>query len=131
MKLSDKWWGEGSDAWPGRQRGTAGASTDKIVGSVEHTIMEFVKADASADVGSDAAKERPTWWNIALTLGHLESKMHAARVLDSSQEFKQSLLVYAQRIAHEGFRGKAEELIKELFGPTYWYINFIQSSAGC
>ena len=55
-----------------------------------------------------------------MTLGHLETKLHAARVLDSPQEYKQVLLVYAKKIADEGFRGKAEELIKELYGPVYW-----------
>jgi protein HIRA/HIR1 len=30
------------------------------------------------------------------------------------------LLVYAKKVAEEGFRGKAEELIKELFGLVYW-----------
>lgn len=55
-----------------------------------------------------------------MTLGHLETKLHAARVLDSPQEYKQALLVYAKKIADEGFRGKAEELIKELYGPVYW-----------
>jgi protein HIRA/HIR1 len=41
-------------------------------------------------------------------------------VLDSPQEYKQALLVYAKKIADEGFRAKAEELIKDLFGPLYW-----------
>ena len=27
-----------------------------------------------------------------------------------------------KKIADEGFRGKADELIKELFGPVYWYV---------
>ena len=67
-------------------------------------------------------KERPTWWNTALTLGHLESKLHAAKVLDSAAEYKQALLVYARKLADEGFRAKAEELIKELFGPVFWYF---------
>jgi len=30
--------------------------------------------------------------------------------------------VYAKKIADEGFRNKAEELIKELFGPVYWSV---------
>ncbi|KAG8961192.1 HIR complex subunit [Tulasnella sp. 425] len=29
-------------------------------------------------------------------------------------------MVYARRLADEGYRAKAEELIKELFGPIYW-----------
>ncbi len=43
-------------------------------------------------------------------------------MLDSSSEYKQTLLVYAKKIADEGFRNKAEELIKELFGPVYWSV---------
>ena len=42
-------------------------------------------------------------------------------MLDSEYEYKQVLLVYAKKIADEGFRAKAEELVKELFGPIYWY----------
>jgi hypothetical protein len=39
-------------------------------------------------------------------------------------EYKQILLVYAKKIADEGFRNKAEELIKDLFGPIYWFALF-------
>jgi len=55
-----------------------------------------------------------------MTLGHFESRLHAARLLDSGAEYKQALLLYAKKIADEGFRGKAEELVRELFGPIYW-----------
>jgi len=55
-----------------------------------------------------------------MTLGHLETRLHAARLLDSPAEYKQYLTLYAKRIADEGFRAKAEELIKELCGPIYW-----------
>jgi hypothetical protein len=27
-----------------------------------------------------------------------------------------------KKIADEGFKGKAEELVKELYGPVYWYV---------
>ncbi|TFY54282.1 hypothetical protein EVJ58_g8960 [Rhodofomes roseus] len=80
----------------------------------ESCISERVGDSAGAD------KQRPSWWHTALTLGHLETKLHAAKALESPQEYKQTLLVYAKRIADEGFRGKAEELVKELFGPVYW-----------
>jgi len=46
--------------------------------------------------------------------------LQATRVLESPAEYKQALLIYAKRIAEDGFRGKAEELVKELFGPLYW-----------
>jgi protein HIRA/HIR1 len=113
-KLSERWWAEGSDVWQGRQR----ANKDKdIVASIEGAI-------GSTSIPAPH-KERPTWWNTALTLGHLESKLHAAKALDSGLEYKQALLIYARKLADEGFRAKAEELIKELFGPIFWYIAYL------
>ncbi|KAH9887241.1 WD40 repeat-like protein [Cubamyces lactineus] len=116
-KLSEPWWAEGSDAWQGRQR-TNQASARGPVAIIEGAISERMAVDSSR-----AEKVRPAWWNAALTLGHLESKLHAAKALDSPQEYKQALLLYAKRIADEGFRAKAEELVKELFGPVYWRPN--------
>lgn len=113
VKLSERWWAEGSDVWQGRQRGGVNAASRGVVAGVEGVIAASAEDD-SAD------KPRPKWWSPAMTLGHLETKLHAARVLDSPQEYKQALLVYAKKIADEGFRGKAEELVKELFGPVYW-----------
>ncbi|EGO03480.1 hypothetical protein SERLA73DRAFT_83492 [Serpula lacrymans var. lacrymans S7.3] len=107
-KLSERWWSEGSDVWQGRQR-----PTKDVVASIEAAIS------ASGD-DTVANKQRPSWWTTALTLGHLETKMYSAKVLDSPQEYKQTLLVYAKNIADEGFRAKAEELIKEFFGPIFW-----------
>ncbi|KAJ7597545.1 histone transcription regulator 1 [Mycena floridula] len=82
IKLSEKWWSEGSDIWPGRQRNST-VSTRNITAAQKH---------------------RPGWWNTVMTLGHLESKLHACRLLESPLEYKQALL-------------EAEELINELFGP--------------
>ena len=48
--------------------------------------------------------------------------MHAARMLASPGEFKMALSLYAKTIADEGFRGKAEELLRELYGPVYLYV---------
>lgn len=113
IKLSERWWAEGSDAWQGRQRSSSNAASRGIVASVENAMPT-----SGEDSGAD--KQRPTWWSAAMTLGHLETKLHAARILDSPQEYKQALLVYAKKVADEGFRAKAEELIKDLFGPVYW-----------
>lgn len=67
---------------------------------------------------------RPAWWGTALTLGHLETRLHAAKTLESPQEYKHALILYAKKIADEGFRAKGEELVKELFGPTYWCVPY-------
>ncbi|KAG6379734.1 histone transcription regulator 1 [Boletus reticuloceps] len=107
IKLSERWWAEGSDVWQSRQR-----VNKDIVASIEGAI--------SAIAGTTEHRERPEWWSTALTLGHLESKIHAAKVLESPSEYKQALLLYAKKIADEGFRAKGEELIRDLFGPVYW-----------
>jgi len=111
VKLSEPWWAEGSDAWSSRPRNSS--TQQAVVASIENAISDRITP-------SPGTTQRPTWWTSALTLGHLESKLHAARVLESSVEYKQILLVYAKKIADEGFRNKAEELIKDLFGPVYW-----------
>jgi protein HIRA/HIR1 len=115
VKLSEPWWAEGSDVWSSRPRNSS--TQQAVVASIESSISERITP-------SPGTTHRPTWWTSALTLGHLESKLHAARVLDSSVEYKQILLVYAKKIADEGFRNKAEELIKDLYGPIYWFVPF-------
>jgi protein HIRA/HIR1 len=77
-------------------------------------------SDAINNASASAANARPAWWSTAITLGHLETRMHAIKLLESSAEYRQVVLLYAKKIADEGFRAKAEELIKELFGPVYW-----------
>lgn len=79
---------------------------------------------------SESFRDKPKseWWGPAMTLGHLETRLHATRLLESPTEYKQAMTMYAKRLADEGFRGKAEELIKELFGPVYWYVYFPSSS---
>ena len=112
VKLADRWWAEGSDFWQGRQRGNGSIANRGIMTSIEGSI---------AGIDEDSAeKPRPTWWSSALTLGHLETRLHATKLLDSPQEYRQAMLMYAKKIADEGFRSKAEELVKELYGPVYW-----------
>ncbi|KAH9477977.1 Protein HIR1 [Psilocybe cubensis] len=113
VKLADKWYADGSDFWQSRQRGNASTANRGIMTAIEGSISS--PPDESA-----AEIPRPSWWSSALTLAHLETKLHATRLLDSPQEYKQALLVYAKKMADEGFRSKAEELVRELFGPVYW-----------
>lgn len=119
-KLADRWWAEGSDFWQSRQsRNNNSLANRGILSSIEGSITSNHDEQLSA-----AEKPRPNWWSSALTLGHLETRMHAAKALDSPQEYRQAILMYAKKIADEAFRGKAEELIKELFGPVFWYVRW-------
>ena len=116
VKLSDKWWAGGSSAWQARSRTGAVNASRGVVATIENTLSEQAGPDDRAH------RERPNWWEAALTLGHLETRLQAAKVLESPTEYKQALLVYTKRLAEDGFRGKAEELVKELFGPLYWCV---------
>ncbi|KAK0215651.1 histone transcription regulator 1 [Armillaria fumosa] len=113
VKITDRWWSNGSDFWPGRQRSSAQSANRGVLNALEASVSE--SPDESA-----AEKPRPSWWGTALTLGHLETRLLSAKLLDSPSEYKQALLLYSKKIADEGFRAKAEELIKELCGPVYW-----------
>ncbi|KAF4616734.1 hypothetical protein D9613_008669 [Agrocybe pediades] len=113
VKLAERWWAEGSDFWSGRQRGNSTTANRGIMSTIESSIA-FTPDENAAE------KPRPNWWSAALTLGHLETRLHSTRILDSPQEYRQALLMYAKKIADEGFRAKGEELIRELFGPVYW-----------
>jgi protein HIRA/HIR1 len=58
-------------------------------------------------------------YRVAMSLAHLEVRMKAAVALDSPSEYRTFLLAYAKKLAEEGIRGKAEELVRELLGPVY------------
>lgn len=117
VRISSGWWADGSDVWTGRQRNSSAVASRGIIAILESGITDLLP-DRSLEPISQAP-----WWNIAKTLGHLEERQAAAKLLDSPAEFKHSLLLYAKAISDEGFRGKAEELIRALFGPVYWKPN--------
>lgn len=117
VKINELRWSLGSDQWEGKQRSNKASTSKGVIANLETTLTEMQTSDI---IALDDASERPTWWDVAYTLGHLETRMHAARVLDSPAEYKSSLAHYARKIAEEGYRAKAEELIKELCGPLYW-----------
>jgi len=115
LRISEARWSEGSDAWEGKHRTNKVSSSRGVISTLESALSDL---NMDCDSTTNATKYR--WWNAALTLGHLETKLHAAKVLDSPTEYRTALLFYAKRIAEEGFKGKAEELLKDLCGPLYW-----------
>lgn len=133
---SSTWWSKGSEYWEGRTRGrnaTARGVMRTIEGSVNDLIVQGVSDHANGIIHDMDVDDEPISlegeeqqklgheddWKAALSLGHLESRLAMCRVLDSPAEYKTSLLLYAQKLASEGFRSKAEELAKELMGPIY------------
>src|SRR5262245_8941162 len=71
VKLSERWLSEGSDAWQSRQRSSSTISARGIVSSIECAL-------STTPDPAEAEKPRPKWWSTALTLGHLETRMHGA-----------------------------------------------------
>ncbi|CAK5284490.1 unnamed protein product [Mycena citricolor] len=110
-KLTERWWSEGSDVWQARQRSATNPTANRGIVSVTEGSI------AGETTGAD--KKRPKFWSEAMTLAHLETRMHSARALDSPAEFKQALSQYTKKLAEEGYKNKAEELIRDLIGPMY------------
>lgn len=81
----------------------------------EDSDIEIVQpeGDESKKRGQDSD------WQNAMSLGHLETRLSACDVLESGQEYRQQLSLYAQRLASENLRTKAEELVRFLMGPIY------------
>ncbi|KAL7412023.1 WD40-repeat-containing domain protein [Mrakia frigida] len=105
--ISSKWFAHGSIFWEKRPPTSA---TRGIVAQV----------DAVLDEQSDGRGFLPTspWWEKAMSLGHLEGRMLACLELGAmSGEYRGYLNAYAKRLGDEGFRAKAEELVKDLAGP--------------
>lgn len=124
-KLADRWWAEGSEVWQRQQRSASTSGGNNNQGPVAYVEGYCIKSpapDESTGHAGDDRATRPPWWSEALTLGHLETRIYAAKTFDSPAEYKQALVAYARKIAEEGFRWKAEELIRELFGPVYWWV---------
>lgn len=131
-QISSTWWSKGSEHWEGRVRSNNSAGRG-VVKIIESETNDFLMAQPDlVDMEGDEARLRPSFegeeqkklgndddWKMALTLGHLENRMNAAIALDSLAEYRMFLALYAKRLAEEAFRGKAEELIKELLGPIY------------
>lgn len=132
-ELSTPWWSKGSDQWEARVRSSSMAARG-AVRIMESEANDWLLAAAGVDPAAGVDAEDVTQsvegeeqeklgtaedWSIALTLGHLEARMQMAIVLDSLPEYKSNLALYAKLLAEEGFRGKAEELLRELLGPVY------------
>jgi protein HIRA/HIR1 len=130
--VSTPWYSKGSEHWESRTRGRQGSvagvlrafegiTNDILVDqSVSGTARDD---DADVEMALVGEESEPIGhagdWSSAMTLAHLESRMAASEALDSPQEYKAALMLYASRLGADGFRNKAEELVRALMGPIY------------
>ncbi|CAO3675192.1 unnamed protein product [Umbelopsis vinacea] len=54
-----------------------------------------------------------------ITLGHIETQLAVAVLLDSPDEYRQWMIYYAKRLATENATERVDELCRWLLGPTY------------
>ena len=105
--ICSTWYLEGNDTRRGRSE-PAGPLAE-----IEAEILDVLAGRSVTEA------EKPEWWSEAMELGHLEGRMRAAELLDSKDEYKHWLVRYASLLGKEGFRGRAEELVRELMGPVF------------
>lgn len=112
-EVSTVWWVESSSLFA---RGAQPVDPSR-------TVMASVEAHtgdiASRTQRSTEIRAKPQYWDEAISLGHLETRLRACALLDSPDEYRANLKVYAQKLADEGYTGKAEDLVRELHGPVY------------
>ncbi|KAM0751676.1 WD40 repeat-like protein [Meredithblackwellia eburnea MCA 4105] len=139
-RLCDPWWSKGSDLWENR-RGKGNAGGRGIVRGIESAVNDIViESNNNASTNGDAPMETEgenseqtvpegdaqeevgtkEMFRAAVGLAHLETRMKAAIALKSDSEYKTFLLSYSKRLSEEGYRSKAEELVRELLGPVYF-----------
>ena len=124
VTVGESFWLGGSSAWKTRVRSSSNAGTSGVGNGIVNSIEEKILEQTPDSERLLPPADRPPWHATALTFDHLGTRMHAARVLGSPQEYRQALLLYAKLLADEGFRQRAEELLKDLYGPIYWSVAY-------
>lgn len=142
-RLSELWWRENSDAWDEQAGGSvAGKGAISTIEAAIDAIGKGKQKEGDEDdviivdrdeSGGRSAKRARTelqgeeraplgkeeTFRFAVTLAHLETRLHAAEILQSSAEYRANLVAYARKLEEEGLVSKATELVKDLLGPKY------------
>lgn len=139
VQISSGWWADASQYWESRGRGRgaslnggSAAALEAAAAAVAREPVKAVEAEindlvvARSMVGRAPQVVLPSHETgggevrLACSLRHLETRMLAATLLDSAQEYRTALNQYARKLADEGIRNQAEDLLKSLVGPVYY-----------
>lgn len=142
--VASGWFADCSPVWDGRGRGrgaSLGGGAASAVGGfsmTDHTgrwrePIRAIESEINSLVvdrstsGIEAAVKPPSEdanrvkeFELSAALRHLELRMQGSVLLGSREEYQTSLRAYARKIAEEGLKGLAEELIREFLGPIYY-----------
>jgi protein HIRA/HIR1 len=108
VRLTENWW-----------RSAAGRPRRGSRGSEHHSPVHSHHGSSTSGQGSSQEGAL----GMAVNLGAHETRMHAAKILGSATEFASTLTSYAGKLADDGLVDKADELVRELCGPVFWYVS--------
>lgn len=109
----------GGTASTDAKNGDNGASSEVTLSSSSNTPNPRPPKRALPSGAASTPTASSSDYRTAVSLAHFETRLSAAIALDSPSEYKAFLVQYAKRLAEEGLRSKAEELVRELLGPVY------------
>jgi protein HIRA/HIR1 len=111
VRVTESWW---------RQAQSSSSSSSPTRRHGRHSEPGLSPVAASNTHGGSG--ESQSAFDRALNLGHLETKLHAAKLLGSPIDYSNALMVYAGRLADEGLVERANELVRDLCGPLFWWV---------
>jgi protein HIRA/HIR1 len=80
------------------------------------------KEGSDVDAPPEQNDGKPKAFRTTLTLGHLETRIAASLMVGSGEQWRGTVVDYARRLVEERYVERAEELIRELAGPVFWYV---------
>lgn len=107
LTLSSAWLAQHSTAWD-----ATGAAREPVR-SIESEVAAMRSTHASS------VSTHPEF-ALAATLRHLETRIAAAELLESANEYRQAVHALARQLAEQGIRNQAEDLLRSLLGPIYY-----------
>ncbi|KAK4507467.1 hypothetical protein PRZ48_001202 [Zasmidium cellare] len=144
QRLSESWWGVGSQYWNTTDTSLSSVTTSKTNNSDSSFLDEINPENISAGIipllernttSQALLKGRAHFlqrlvkqllsaegfegFESCVSIAHLENRMAAAHSLGAKDEFRVYLIMYAKRIGAEGLRGKVDELLKVLMGRLF------------
>lgn len=138
LRVSEAWWAFGSQYWgsthldkarkqagPNKNETPSATTATGVVSLIEHRTNQetMIKAGGRGKYLQRMAKNRMLKegfenFERCTSTAHLENRVSAAIMAESSEELVSFLKMYAVRLAAEGMGKRLEELCNELLGPT-------------
>ncbi|KAI9738986.1 MAG: HIR complex subunit [Claussenomyces sp. TS43310] len=140
QRMSEAWWAVGSQYWNSNDssisslQSTAVGSDSQRLGQLSTTpvsagIIPHLERHTTNEVllrgrafplqrlfKTLLAKEGFESFESDVSIAHLENRVAAAMQLESKEDFRLYLFMYAKRLGAEGMKGKVEELLRSLLG---------------